>query len=405
MVLGTCLLLLAVWQQADPQAEGIRALDKQDYPAAIAAFTRAVDADPNDYAARFHLALAQSLAGRAPEAIAGYRKALELKPGLYEAELNLGILLLGGKDAAGAVPLLESAASKKPKEFRPNFYLAEGLLEAGQPARAEVAYRSALESDPKSAGAELGLGRALAHQDRLGEGSAHFRKAAALDAVYRDALLELAELLEKSRQPVEAIALYQEFPENAGARERLGELLLEAARPAEAVPHLEYAVGRSPTAANRVALATAYLRAKQPEKALPLVAQALQESGDQPDLRMMYGRLLRDGKQYQAAAREFSRVAEKRPDSREAWSELAAMLNLLEDYPRALGALDRLEALGERGPALSYLRAILLDKLQQFKPALDSYEKFLAASEGKHPEEEFKARQRVRILKKEIGRR
>jgi hypothetical protein len=44
----------------------------------------------------------------------------------------------------------------------------------------------------------------------------------------------------------------------------------------------------------------------------------------------------------------------------------------------------------------------VLDKIKDRKPALESYEKFLAISNGQNPDEEFKARQRVRILQREI---
>ncbi len=46
----------------------------------------------------------------------------------------------------------------------------------------------------------------------------------------------------------------------------------------------------------------------------------------------------------------------------------------------------------------------MLDAMNQPKAALESYRKFLAASNGAHPDEEFKARQRVRILEKAAGR-
>ena len=39
------------------------------------------------------------------------------------------------------------------------------------------------------------------------------------------------------------------------------------------------------------------------------------------------------------------------------------------------------------------------------QPALESYESFLASSEDKYPDEEFKARQRVRIIKREMTKR
>jgi hypothetical protein len=63
------------------------------------------------------------------------------------------------------------------------------------------------------------------------------------------------------------------------------------------------------------------------------------------------------------------------------------------------------KGLNAEKPGHYYLRAIVLDKHQMLEPALESYEKFLASSEGKYPDEEFKARQRVRIIKKELTKR
>ena len=96
-------------QTADFQADGIKALDAKQYDAAVGLFTKAVAADPKDYAAHFHLALAYSLLGKDAEAIAQYKSTLELKPELYEAELNIGICLLRVKDAASAIPYLKNA--------------------------------------------------------------------------------------------------------------------------------------------------------------------------------------------------------------------------------------------------------------------------------------------------------
>ncbi len=76
-----------------------------------------------------------------------------------------------------------------------------------------------------------------------------------------------------------------------------------------------------------------------------------------------------------------------------------------EQYPQAIGALDRVKTLGGEKPGHLYYRAISLDHLNQYKPALEAYQKFLQASTGQHPDEEFKARQRSRILAKEISKR
>ena len=45
------------------------------------------------------------------------------------------------------------------------------------------------------------------------------------------------------------------------------------------------------------------------------------------------------------------------------------------------------------------------DRMKDYKAALPRYEEFLTLSQGRHPEEEFKARQRIRVIKKELANR
>ena len=88
----------------------------------------------------------------------------------------------------------------------------------------------------------------------------------------------------------------------------------------------------------------------------------------------------------------------------DAWNELAGMLVLTQNYAAAVTALDKARELGGETPGNWWFRATALDSMQQFKPALESYQKFLAQSGGKFPDEEFKARQRVRVLEREVRR-
>jgi tetratricopeptide (TPR) repeat protein len=401
-VLAAVLLFL---QSPDYSAEGLQALDAAKYDRAAELFGKAVAADPKDYAAHFHLALSYSMLKRDAESLAEYKKVLELKPGLYEAELNAGILLIRDKQAADAAPYLQQAAEQKPKEFRPKVYWAEALLESGDAAKAEEQYRAALELNAKSAAAELGLAHAQVRQDRLADAAPHFRAAAQLDPNYRDGLLELAGLYEKNHQNAEAIAIYTEFPENAGAQERVGQLLLESKHSAEAIAPLEAAMRKDPTPANRLALATAYLFEKQFDKALTLLDQSVAAEPGSFSLRMMYGRGLRDAKKYDPAAQQFFQATKLQPNSREAWNELAGMLYMLEKFPESLAALDRAHQLGDDTPANYYFHAITYDKLRDLKPALEYYRQFLARSKGEFPDEEWKARQREKLLDRELSKR
>jgi len=363
------LLLLALEQPADHAAEGLKALEAQDYAAAEQHLSRAVEADPSDFTARFNLALTQSLLGKRRDAIEGYRKVLSLKPGLYEAELNLGILLVLDKQSGEAVTLLESACRQKPGEFKPHFWLAEALLSTGKTSSATEHFERALELDPKNAGAWLGLARSQIRQGKLEEAEASIIKALDLEPDSRQALLELAAAYEQAGRLDKALDLYTQFPDHAAALERRALLLIKTGQSEQALWPLERLLAGEP---------------------------------DNAGLRLTYGRVLRDLKRYREAAAQFSFTVRLQPDLAEGWGELASVSVLLEDYAAALQALDRLKDLGAEKPGHLYLRAIMLDKMRQLKPALEYYEKFLEASRGASPNEEFLARQRARIIKKEM---
>jgi len=400
----TTALVLFLALQSNYYELGLKALDDKRYQEAVDNFINAIAAEPKDYSLHFNLALAYSLLGKDAEAIPQYKTVLEMKPGLYQAELNLGILLLRDQQGASAVPYLTDAVSQKPKEFRPNLYLASALAANGDFAKAEQAYKTALEIDPKSPDAELGLAHALAKQDRLADAAPHFQAAAALNPNFRDGVLELGSLYEAAKQNPEAMAIYQQFPDNPGAQERLGVLLLAAGQPADAIAHFQAAIAKSPTSANRAALATAYLKNKEPDKALPVVDQILATDPNDFELRMLHGRILRDQRKFPQAAQDFIGATKIKPDSTEAWSELASVLVVGDDYAAALAALDRVAALHAEKPGHVYFRAIVLDKIHQQKPALESYQRFLAMSNGENPDEEFRARQRIKVLERELRR-
>lgn len=399
-------VLLAVWlaQSVDFPAEGMKALDAQKYDAAVDLLTKAVAQDPKDYGARFNLALAYSFLGKDAESIPQYKAVLELKPGLYEAELNLGITQLRSKNAADAAVQLKAAAEQKPKEFRPVFYLGEALRETGALPEAEAAYTGAIALKPDSAEAEWGLAQTLLREKKLADSEPHFRKAAAMNAKYKSYLLELASMFEADRQTEKAIALYGEFPDDPAAREHMGALLLASGDAASAIASLEAAAAKSPTAANRAALAQAYLMTKQNDKALAVTSQLVAAEPQAYDVRMFAGKVLLSLHKIGAAAVQFDAAAKIKPDSADAWRELSAALVINQNYAEGIAALDRLRALGVETSGQLFFRALSYDHLHQLKEALAAYNKFLETSKG-NPDEEFKARQRARIIRDELEKR
>jgi tetratricopeptide (TPR) repeat protein len=292
------------------------------------------------------------------------------------------------------VPVLKEASEAKPAEVRTALYYAQALLDSGDAAGAEARYEALAEKSPA---ARAGLARALLAQSKLPEAAEQFRQAGD-----KNGLLQIAGLYEKSGDTAGAMAIYKEFPDDPAVREHLGRLQVDTRDAEAAIPNLEDAVKKSPTTANRLALADAYRMAKQPAKMLEQLQFAALADAANFDLRMAYGRALRDNRSLIPAANQFLAAAKLHPDSVPAWNELANVLIVSENYPAGLDALDHIRALGKEIPGDYFLRAITLDKLKRRPEALAAYQQFLDSDNGAHPDQEFQARQRIRIIKTEL---
>jgi tetratricopeptide (TPR) repeat protein len=386
------------------EEQGLKALDRQDFQQALQIFTKLATDDPKDYSALFNLALAEAALQKDDEAIGHLEKVIALKPGLYEAELNLGLLDLRSHKATEAESHFEAAARLKPDQLRALMYLADSQLALGKDDAAAKSYEAALKMNPKSARAELGLGQSLLHLGSLDQAAEHYHEAAALDPKLKSHQLELAAAYASAKRPSDAIGILKEFPDEPSAAEQLGELYLAANEFGLAVEQFEIAEKKSPTMSNQMALATAYIKNGQGELAAPILEKALSANPSDYDVQMALGRVWRDKRDYRKAVDRFYAATKLKPNDPVAWSEIASACVIAEMYPEAIGALDQIRRLNAEKPGHYYLRAIVLDKLRQIKPALESYRRFLELSQGKSPDEEFKARQRVRILEHEVNR-
>jgi tetratricopeptide (TPR) repeat protein len=339
------------------------------------------------------------------KAIENFKRTLELSPGLYQAQLNLGMVYVRNHKAEAALPLLQAAVKAKPEAPQAHLYLAETYQLLGKWPDAQTEYQEALNRNPKAGRAELGLGEALMHQGKLDEAEPHFQQAVALDSSLKSYLLEYAVALADNGRPEKAIPILQQFPQDIGAHEKLGQLYLASKQPDKAVPEFEVAVRNAPTAANKVALATAYLRNNEEAQAAPLLKEALAAAPNDWELMMTVGRIYRDQKNYRDAGNYFLSAARVKPDAPDSWSELAGVLTLSENYSQALTALDKLHELHAEKPGHYYLRAIILDKFHQLKPAIASYQQFLNTDQGQNPDQEFQARGRLKVLEHQVNGR
>jgi tetratricopeptide (TPR) repeat protein len=305
------------------------------------------------------------MAGQNAEAAADYRKTLELKPGLYEAQLNLGVVLISLKQPAQAAAVLKTPSRRNPRSS------GQLLLRRSPVGRRSSRGRRSVVPRGPGGRPEIRRGKCRARPGAHPPEQTHRRCRSTARVGRHRGLLELAAQYEKAGETAEAIAIYEPFaarqPPDPAVLERLGVLMMNSGRAGEAIPHLEKSVKLSPTAANQFALATAYLRDKQPQKANETLSSAIAADPKNAELYLASAGLHRDQKNFKAAAEQFWRVTQLQPESKEAWSGMATMLLSLENYPQAIAAFDKLESLGDASPGVYFLRALAFDKMQNYK--------------------------------------
>ena len=210
-------------------------IDVRQHDASIQAARKATELAPNDRDIHFSLAYVLGNADRPEQAVAAYRRVLEIAPRYAVAYNNLGNQLqaLGQYEEAvkvhreavrlapsnhqyhgnlrrslstfareqGNPPELLDEIRKlsisrpdprarifeyrrrlklNPRDHRTRTFLAQRLMEARRYEDAITEFRRVLASVATNAQARLGLGRALANVEKLGEAIDHFRRAAEL---------------------------------------------------------------------------------------------------------------------------------------------------------------------------------------------------------------------------------
>lgn len=420
MVLAVAVLYVGTANAQEPVPllqQTAAALEKEDYASAAKALEEYLPQNPEDFRAEFNLAYAYSMMGRRADAIGRYRNVLNRQKELVPAHLNLGMLLVEEKQAAEAVEHLRFVQEKEPGDFRAAFYLAQALSTLQRLPEAREAYEQALALKPEDANARVAYARLLTESNPA-EAERQLRSALQADPSRDEARLLLASVLEsRGTQDAlgEAAELYRRYldahpdrPESNALRVRLGHLYATQRRTTEAIAQWEAARAAGDTSAELARLLLdAYVQGGEPEKvkASELLDQMLVQHGNDAELWFLAGRLRMERRQYQAAAERFLRATVLRPEWAEGHTNLASALYLIKNYEATVAALAKVAALGQDTAGTHFLRAISLDQLRQQEAALENYQRFLELTDGKNPDQEFQARQRIRILSNELRRR
>jgi tetratricopeptide (TPR) repeat protein len=271
-------------------------------------------------------------------------------------------------------------------------------------------YRRAVALAPDSFDPHFALARALLALGRAADAEQHFRRALELRVGFAPAQLGLAESLLAQKKPDEAarlLAAYlEQAPDDHESRVELAAVYAGLGQDGPALAELDRAA-----AAGFGSLRAHELRAEilVRQRKLPEAAEALENAAalasEDAALHARLGRIRLELRDFAAAERALKEALRRKPELTDALRDLGATYYLTERYDAALEVYD-LVAQRETPTVYSwFVRATCYDKLGRKEEALAAYKQFVALDQGRSDKQDFQARQRIRILTRELERK
>ncbi len=197
---------------------------------AITQYKKALEIDPRNADAYSYLGSVEAREGRLDDAISNFEKALRLNPGHPLAQGRLcGALALSERRHTEALSYCERAVQMNPGDGEAHANFAVALASAGRSDEAFAHLEKAAELLPGNVGVQGSLGAVLARKGRLDAAAAQFERALQLDPNYADGHRNLAILRSMQGRSAEALAhwraLLQLQPDNVSALSQTARLL------------------------------------------------------------------------------------------------------------------------------------------------------------------------------------
>jgi tetratricopeptide (TPR) repeat protein len=391
-----------------------RLLKESKFVEAIAEYQSSLEDYPENEAAYFGMALAQTQVGLTKEAAASYEAALKINPQLWEAETNWGMLLMGLESFEQALTRFQRALELNPKSFQSAFLAAKALRSLGRWPEAADAGLKALalaENDGTKFEVHASLAEIYLKSGSVAEAETHL-VAAKRHGADPAIDLELARLYLQRDEHTKSVELLQplaaEHPEDALIQELLGRAWLKGGSYEAAVGALEQALKHQADARARQSVVLELVQALQKlnrtEKAIALLETLARQSTD-ANIHLQLGVLRLHRRTFDAAAQSLLRALELRPDCGECYSNLGSVFMLQEEYPKAIAAFSRFKTARPDVAGTYFYLGIAYDKLGDVENAFLHYQRFLALDQGKSDKQSFQARERMKVLEKRRKKR
>lgn len=390
------------------------AIAKSDWKTADSILTPWIAAHPGDARALFDAGYVADADNRLDQAESLYRRATQADPQSFEAHVSLGLLLA-----------------------------REGKLDAARP---ELATATTLDPGPAGPALKARAWRALAQIDRprpdrpgdAAEASNDLLQALKLSPETEDDTLLAASLAEDTGQDDAAEAAYRrvlaEDPQSEAATSGLAHILIEKKQYPDAESILRAGLAKTPDDPVLTAQLALVLADQNDPGALPMVQKLHQNHPNDVGITRMLARLLSDSGQYAAsdqlyagllasnpndenllvahgqnlveekkfadAFTVFKKVTDLNPSNAEGWSGVAFTASKTGQPSVTLHALTMRSKFLPENASTYFLWATSYDTLHDKAEAAVYYHHFLESAAGRFPNQEWQARQRLRVLEK-----
>jgi tetratricopeptide (TPR) repeat protein len=401
-----------VQQQAQPSAlqQAESSIEAQNYAAAATQLDAWLSAHPADARALFDRGYVADAQGQTADAASWYRKAIASDPKQFESRLALGLILASEGDAAGAREQLYAATGLEPNPPNPAakaqaYRALAQVLRKSDPIGARDALVQALKLTPETPADTLLAAQIADNAGDADLAEQEYRKLLKEQPDSPQATAALVHLLIQQKRYADAQSLVstalQQHPNDVALNAQMAVILNAEGKPAEALGVLHKLHSLEP--GNRDVsgmLADAEFQAGDLNAADALYEQLLAATPNDPELLDSHAQILIRQQRFAEALAAFQKAAAARPDDVDAWSGIAFADSKLARWSDEIRALSMRSKFAPENPSSLFLWATAYDNLHQNKAAADYYHRFLAAAQGKFPDQEWQARHRLIALEK-----
>jgi superkiller protein 3 len=370
--------------------EAQRDIDKKDFAAAIDPLRKFIAEQPDIAYGHFQLAYVFTALQKADEARGEYERAIAIDPKMAEAYLNLGILFIEREPAAVAVPNLRKAVELLPAQSRPRYLLGVAQENAKDYSAAAESFEGAYRLDPRNLEPIVHLANLYLRLQRPADAEKKFRGILEAQPDNAQALLGVAECLAAQKKP-EAAEAYSAYlaaqPTDTGARARLVHLLEQGTNVAANLDSLKMR-------------ADIQIAQKKWDESIVTLNKAIALAPRDAQLHAGLGRIYLQKRDFPDALKELKIALQLDGKNLAYWKDLNSALYLSGDCVSTLATLDEIAKLETAGAGPWFIRALCYDKLNQPKPALDAYQKFLSLDQGQNADQIWQAQERSKVLRK-----